>query len=129
MTRRPTISTRPATLVPYTTLFRAFDRPEVSGLFNVGTGQARSFADLAAALFAALDRAPRIDYVDMPAPLRGRYQYFTEARMERLRAAGYRKPFTTLEDGVGRYVRDFLATPDPYRCAPQPPWPPPSPPR
>src|SRR3546814_6083646 len=85
MTRRPTISTRPATLVPYTTLFRAFDRPEVSGLFNVGTGQARSFADLAAALFAALDRAPRIDYVDMPAPLRGRYQYFTEARMERLR--------------------------------------------
>src|SRR3546814_11477720 len=83
-----------------------FDRPEVSGLFNVGTGQARSFADLAAALFAALDRAPRIDSVDMPAPLRGRYQSFPEARMERLRADGYRQTFTTLADGVGRYVHD-----------------------
>src|SRR3546814_16630948 len=91
-----------------------FDRPEVSGLFNVGTGQARSFADLAAALFAALARAPRIDYVDMPAPLRARYQYFTEARMERLRAPAYRKPCTPLDDGVGRHVRDFLPAPDHY---------------
>ncbi len=91
------------------------DHPEVSGLFNVGTGRARSFADLATAAFAALDRKPHIDYVDMPPVLRGRYQYFTEARVERLRAAGYDRPFTELEEGVRRYVRDFLETADPYR--------------
>ncbi|MFN4087525.1 MAG: ADP-glyceromanno-heptose 6-epimerase [Alphaproteobacteria bacterium] len=92
-----------------------YDNPQVSGLFNVGTGRARSFADLAGAVFAALDRPPRIDYVDMPAALTGRYQYFTEARTDRLRAAGYDRPFTGLEDGVRRYVRDFLAASDPYR--------------
>jgi len=91
------------------------DDPSVSGIFNVGTGAARSFADLAGAVFAALDRPPRIEYVDMPQTLRGRYQYFTQARTERLRAAGYDRPFTSLEDGVGRYVRDFLSAPDPYR--------------
>ncbi len=91
------------------------DDPDVSGLFNVGTGAARSFADLAGAVFAALDRPARIEYVDMPQTLRGRYQYFTQARTERLRAAGYDRPFTGLEDGVGRYVRDFLSAPDPYR--------------
>lgn len=92
-----------------------FDHPEVSGLFNVGTGTARSFADLAAAVFAALGRPPSIDYVDMPETLRGRYQYFTQARVERLRAAGYDRPFTSLEDGVAHYVRDYLSAADPYR--------------
>ena len=91
------------------------DDPAVSGLFNVGTGTARSFADLAGAVFAALDRPPNIEYVDMPQALRGRYQYFTQARTERLRAAGFDRPFTSLEDGVGRYVRDFLSAPDTYR--------------
>jgi len=91
------------------------DNRRVNGLFNVGTGQARSFADLARAVFAALDRPERIDYVPTPEAIRDRYQYFTEARMARLRAAGYERPFTTLEDGVERYVRAFLATEDPYR--------------
>jgi ADP-L-glycero-D-manno-heptose 6-epimerase len=90
------------------------NNPEVSGLFNIGTGKARSFADLAAALFAALGRTPDIRYVDMPEAIRGRYQYFTEAPMDRLRKAGFDAPFTGLEDGVARYVRDHLATADPY---------------
>ena len=85
-----------------------------SGLFNIGTGHARSFLDLANATFAAMGKPPAIDFVDTPAALRDRYQYFTEARMERLRAAGYARPFTSLEEGVGRYVRDFLETGDPY---------------
>jgi ADP-L-glycero-D-manno-heptose 6-epimerase len=84
------------------------DRPEVSGLFNVGSGWARSFNDLAQAVFAALGREPRIEYVDMPARLRDRYQYFTEAPIDRLRRAGYDAPMTTLEEGVRRYVRDHL---------------------
>jgi ADP-L-glycero-D-manno-heptose 6-epimerase len=90
------------------------DHPGVSGLFNMGTGKARSFADLAAAVYRALDRTPLIEYVDTPPEIRDKYQYFTEARMDRLRQAGYAHPFTELEDGVGRYVRDFLAAPDPY---------------
>jgi ADP-L-glycero-D-manno-heptose 6-epimerase len=91
------------------------DHPSVNGLFNLGTGTARSFADLARALSAAVGVAPRIEFVPMPEPLRDRYQYFTEARMERLRAAGYTRAFTTLEDGVRAYVRQFLAAADPYR--------------
>ena len=91
------------------------DNPSVSGLFNVGTGTARTFADLARALFAALGREPRIDYVEMPAAMRTHYQYFTEARMERLRRAGYAMPFATIEDGVRRYVQDHLSRADPCR--------------
>jgi len=91
-----------------------YDHPEVSGLFNLGSGKARSFRDLANSVFAALGQAPRIDYVDTPGELREKYQYFTEARMERLRRAGYDRPFTSLEDGVGRYVREHLTQPDPY---------------
>ncbi len=87
----------------------------VNGLFNVGTGKARSFADLARALFAAMERPERIEYVPTPEDIRDKYQYFTEAPMARLRAAGYERPFTELEDGVGRYLRDHLATQDPYR--------------
>ncbi|HUB94353.1 MAG TPA: ADP-glyceromanno-heptose 6-epimerase [Stellaceae bacterium] len=93
----------------------AFDREEVNGLFNAGSGTARSFADLAAAVYRAVGRAPLIDYVDTPVELRARYQYRTEARMERLRQAGYNEPTQSLEDGVGAYVRSFLAAPDPYR--------------
>jgi ADP-L-glycero-D-manno-heptose 6-epimerase len=91
------------------------DHPEVNGLFNVGTGAARSFADLARAVFAACGRNARIEFVDTPAAIRDRYQYFTEARMDRLRRAGYVAPFTSLEDGVRRYVEQFLRQPDPYR--------------
>ena len=91
------------------------DTPDVSGLFNLGTGEDRTFADLARAVFAALDAEPRIEYVDMPDAIRDRYQYFTRARMDRLRSAGYHRQFTSLEDGVRAYVRGFLAQHDPYR--------------
>jgi ADP-L-glycero-D-manno-heptose 6-epimerase len=91
------------------------DNPSVSGLFNVGTGTARTYVDLARATFAAINRAPEISFIDTPETLRAQYQYFTQARMERLRAAGYTAPFTSLEDGVATYVRDYLLAPDPYR--------------
>ncbi|MHA1568254.1 MAG: ADP-glyceromanno-heptose 6-epimerase, partial [Alphaproteobacteria bacterium] len=90
------------------------DNPETSGLFNLGTGQARGFADLAGAVFAALDRPAEIEYRDTPAEIRDKYQYFTQAEMDRLRAAGYSRPFTSLEEGVGLYVRDYLGSEDPY---------------
>jgi ADP-L-glycero-D-manno-heptose 6-epimerase len=91
------------------------DQPAVSGLFNVGSGRARSFLDIANAIFAALGREPRIDFVDMPEGLRDRYQYFTKARMDRLREAGYRREFTGLEEGVADYVLNYLTQSDPYR--------------
>ena len=92
-----------------------YDHPAVNGLFNIGSGTARSFADLAAAVFRALGSEPRIDFVDTPVEFRDKYQYFTEARMERLRAAGYARPPTTLEEGVRDYVQTYLAADDPYR--------------
>ncbi len=90
------------------------DHPRVSGLFNLGPGRARSFLDLANAVYRACGRNAAVEFRDMPQEIRDRYQYFTEARMERLRAAGYGAPFMALEEGVQRYVRDFLAAPDPY---------------
>jgi ADP-L-glycero-D-manno-heptose 6-epimerase len=92
-----------------------YDHPAVSGLFNAGTGQARSFADLASAVYRALGVEPRIHFVDTPVEIRDKYQYFTEARMERIRAAGFTAAPTSLEDGVRDYVQNFLARPDPYR--------------
>jgi ADP-L-glycero-D-manno-heptose 6-epimerase len=92
-----------------------FEQPVVAGLYNAGSGQARSFAELAGAVYAALGESPRLRFIDMPDELRGNYQYFTEAKLERLRAAGYAKPMTGLEDGVRRYVQDFLTQPDMYR--------------
>jgi len=91
------------------------EHPEVSGLFNVGTGHARSWLDLGRALFAALGQAESIEFIDMPETLRAKYQYYTEARMQRLRAAGYHQPFTTLEDAVAEYVQRYLKADDPYR--------------
>ena len=91
------------------------DNPQVSGLFNVGSGQARSFLDLVRAMFAGMGQPERIEFIDMPADLRGKYQYFTEAPMQRLRDAGFDRAPTTLEAGVGRYVRDFLMQSDPHR--------------
>lgn len=90
-------------------------QPRISGVFNLGSGQARSFKDLAEATFRAAGHTPSIDYVDMPEILRDKYQYFTQAEMGRLRQAGYPYPMTSLEDGVGDYVRRYLAQPDPYR--------------
>ena len=90
------------------------DTPAASGLFNLGTGQARSYRALAHAVCAAAGVAPEVEFIDMPAELRGQYQSFTEAPMHRLRAAGFDGRFTPLEEGVRRYVREFLATPNPY---------------
>jgi ADP-L-glycero-D-manno-heptose 6-epimerase len=91
------------------------DHPHASGLYNLGTGTARSYVELVRAVFAAMNRPPEIAFVDTPEHLRGQYQYFTQARMERLREAGYDRPFTPLEDGVAVYVRDYLLAADPYR--------------
>ena len=91
------------------------ETPNVSGIFNVGTGQARSFRDLIASLFRSLGREPAIEYIDMPESIRGQYQYFTEAKVNNLRRAGYNAGFTSIEDGVKRYVTQFLNTADPYR--------------
>ncbi|MBC8790567.1 MAG: ADP-glyceromanno-heptose 6-epimerase [Tagaea sp. CACIAM 22H2] len=90
------------------------DHPKVSGLFNLGTGHARSFLDLATAVYAALGKNAQIAWRDTPEAIRDKYQYFTEAKMERLRAAGYTRQFTSLEDGVRKYVLDHLVKEDPY---------------
>jgi len=91
------------------------DNPRVSGLFNVGSGTDRSFADLARAIFAALEKKPRITYIEMPEAIREQYQYFTRAPMDRLRKAGYDRSFTQLEDGVRTYVQEYLLNADAYR--------------
>ncbi len=92
-----------------------YDHPEICGLFNVGSGQARSWLDLANSVFAAAGLPPRIEFIDMPEALRDRYQYFTQARVDRLRAAGFDRPFTRLEDGTDAYVGRYLSQSDPYR--------------
>jgi len=86
-----------------------------NAIYNLGTGKARTFLDLAGAVYRAAGRAPSIVFRDTPPDIRSQYQYFTEARMDRLRAAGYGKPFTTLEQGVAATVQKYLAQPDPYR--------------
>ena len=89
--------------------------PSVSGIFNVGTGKARSFKDMMLAAYAVLGLKPNIDYVDMPAEIRGSYQYFTQSEVDRLCAAGYNGGFTALEDAVGQYVKGYLAAADRFR--------------
>ena len=88
---------------------------QVNGIYNLGSGTARTFEDLARAVFTAAGRAPEIEYTPMPPAIRDKYQYFTQAKMERLQAAGYNQPMTTLEDGVSDYVKRYLSQPDPYR--------------
>jgi ADP-L-glycero-D-manno-heptose 6-epimerase len=89
--------------------------PSVSGIFNVGTGKARSFKDMMLAAYAALGTAPKIEYVDMPEQIRGSYQYFTQSDVDRLQRAGYNGGFTALEDAVETYVRGFLDRADRFR--------------
>ncbi|MCF8502458.1 MAG: ADP-glyceromanno-heptose 6-epimerase, partial [Rhodospirillum sp.] len=91
------------------------DTPDVSGLFNLGTGRARGFVDLARAVYTALGKDPMVTYRDMPEAIRDKYQYFTQANMEKLRAAGYPGQSTPLEEGVRRYVQDYLEKDDPFR--------------
>jgi ADP-L-glycero-D-manno-heptose 6-epimerase len=85
------------------------DRPQVTGIFNAGSGVARTWNDLATAACRALGRDARIEYIDMPAELRGQYQYFTCLEMDRLARAGYARPTTILEDAIKDYVRNYLA--------------------
>lgn len=84
--------------------------PAAGGLFNLGSGGARTWLDLARAVFAALGREPRIEFIDMPAALQGKYQYFTEADLSKLRASGYSAPVTSLEEAVRDYVQNYLLT-------------------
>lgn len=92
-----------------------FEQDSLEGIYNCGTGRARSFLDLANATFAAAGRTPEVEYVEMPEAIRPNYQYFTEADLSRLRALGYGREFASLEDGVRDYVRGYLAQPDAYR--------------
>ena len=81
---------------------------KVNGLYNLGSGTARTFSDLVKATFSAMDLANNISYIDIPKDIRDNYQYFTEANMQKLEAVGYEKPFTTLELGVKNYVQNYL---------------------
>jgi ADP-L-glycero-D-manno-heptose 6-epimerase len=85
-----------------------FQKGVNSGLYNLGTGKARTFNDLVKATFAGMGKETVIEYIDMPEDIRDKYQYFTEADMTKLQDAGYTKPFYSLEDGVGDYVRNYL---------------------
>ncbi|HQR51473.1 MAG TPA: ADP-glyceromanno-heptose 6-epimerase [Methylophilaceae bacterium] len=85
-----------------------------SGIYNLGTGQARAFKDLATAVMVSSGREPHITWIAMPDDLKGKYQYYTQADMDKLRAAGYDRPFHTLEEGVRDYVQNYLMQPDPY---------------
>ena len=88
--------------------YHFFKQRPANGLYNVGTGTARSFKDLVMATFAALDQPADIEYIDTPKDIRGTYQYFTEANMAKLREAGYEKELYSLEDGVKDYVENYL---------------------
>ena len=89
-------------------------KPAPNGIYNIGTGEARSFKDLATNVMTSMGREPHITYIDMPEDLQGKYQYFTQAEMVKLRQAGYKKPFTSLEEGVKDYVQNYLLKEDPY---------------
>ncbi|MDP6963419.1 MAG: ADP-glyceromanno-heptose 6-epimerase [Planctomycetota bacterium] len=90
------------------------DNPQVQGLYNAGTSKARSFLDLANAVFAALDKEPQVGFVDTPIEIRDKYQYFTEADMSKLKQVGYTQEPTSLEDGVRDYVVNYLLKEDRY---------------
>jgi ADP-L-glycero-D-manno-heptose 6-epimerase len=91
-------------------LFYLMKRGENSGIYNLGTGKARTFSDLAKAVFHAMDIPENIEYIDTPEDIRDKYQYFTEARMEKLRSAGFDGIFYSLEEGIEEYVMEFLKT-------------------
>jgi ADP-L-glycero-D-manno-heptose 6-epimerase len=92
-----------------------FDNPQVSGIYNLGSGQARTFEEMARQVFEAAGKNAQIEYTPMPPAIRDKYQYFTEARMERLLEAGYSAPLTPLEEGIGEYVTRYLSQPDHHR--------------
>ena len=86
--------------------------PAVNGLFNAGSGKARSWNSLLTAIFNAMGKEPSIQYIDMPEDLRSQYQYFTEAPIQKLRNAGYSTPLRSLEDGITDYVKNYLSKPE-----------------
>ena len=88
--------------------------PMANSIYNIGTGQARAFKDLATAVMLSIGKTPHITYIDMPEDLQGRYQYFTQASMQKLRAASYSAPFYSLEDGIKDYVQQYLMQDDTY---------------
>jgi ADP-L-glycero-D-manno-heptose 6-epimerase len=91
-----------------------FNNPNVNGIFNLGTGKARTWNDLIAAVFAAMGRKTNIQYIEMPESLRDQYQYFTEAQMDKLKSAGCPVKFSSLEDSVRDYVVNYLQKQDPH---------------
>jgi ADP-L-glycero-D-manno-heptose 6-epimerase len=95
-------------------LMWALENEDVNGIYNLGSGKARSWNDLAAALFTAMGKDKNIQYIDMPEEIRGAYQYYTEADMTKLRTAGYKTEFRSLEDSVADYVRSYLSESQPY---------------
>lgn len=95
-------------------LFWLLEHPEACGVFNIGSGKARTWNDLANAVYAALGRTPDINYIDMPAGLKGRYQYFTEAEMSWLERLGCDVAFHSLEEGISDYICNYLQKPDPH---------------
>lgn len=91
----------------YMTLF-FLENPKINGIFNIGTGQARTWNELGLSLFKALGKKPNIEYIDMPESMRENYQYLTEADISKIRRAGYSKALTSLEDGIYDYVNNYL---------------------
>src|SRR5690606_10745399 len=83
--------------------------PDAAGLYNIGSGHAHSWLELARAIFSALDAEPQIEFIDMPETRRPKYQYHTRAELDRLRATGYGAPATPLDEAVGDYIRHYLA--------------------
>ncbi|MHC4467106.1 MAG: ADP-glyceromanno-heptose 6-epimerase [Planctomycetota bacterium] len=84
------------------------DNPKLSGIYNIGTGKARNWNDMVMAVFAAMGKKPKIEYIEMPESIRYQYQYFTQAEMSKLKKAGYDKPTTSLEEAVEDYVQNYL---------------------
>ncbi len=95
-------------------LWWLLQNPQTNGIFNLGTGRARTWNDLINAVFTAMGVTPNIEYVEMPEGLRNQYQYFTQAEMDKLRATGCPVEFSTLEDSVRDYVCNYLQKPDPH---------------
>ncbi|MBB6462895.1 ADP-glyceromanno-heptose 6-epimerase [Flammeovirga kamogawensis] len=96
-------------------MFLMYDRKsQNSGIYNVGTGEARTFLDLTKSTFKAMDKKEDISYIPTPEDIRDKYQYFTEATMSKMRSIGYDKPFTSLEEGVADYVKNYLSSESRY---------------
>jgi len=85
-----------------------FDNPYINGIFNIGTGETRTWNDLVIAVFVAMGRKPNIEYIEMPTSIRNQYQYFTRADLSKLRRAGYSKPITPLEEAIRDYIQNYL---------------------